>query len=535
MYHEKYGYISGPYDKHPEDSSIKISSQHSRTCGFDASCTQVFRRLADLRKHLRGAHGLRVLSGSTGNTMGEEREWAQRAKGMVSDDGERVQVAAPSALEPTFPPPREPAFGTILWFSVKLPEDVSANQNAHVERHSDALVPNTYPLWFTSANMAQLRNCLGPGHAYANGDQRILHQSVVTAEILKHNHHRSVLYFKDVFDVRAHITQHVDSPPTLVYLNLKAEPSKETIEAAYSVLATVLRTHDRLYPSQTEYHWDKSRFADIQLLDQIAAEHGTYRPKTCFAGVLGRKFDCILGSSKLTVLKRAYSSDTQHVEFIPAGSTKAWPSCQSHSARLSSNHGEFYDYVHQEYVKTLVDYGEVRVFIVMEHELPTIVHKIRTKQCVWNPSHYRGTSPDGAAKAGRAKKKRKGTAREERYLFQEVIDKRDALVNAPECTAAALEDFALTTYRALLSRHLPGLESLKVGARLDIGIAPDNKTFFVNEITRWYDADYFQKPTLGPPQDSICKAFAGAFNAVVLETGNVARADTFANAQHATR
>lgn len=36
------------------------------------------------------------------------------------------------------------------------------------------------------------------------------------------------------------------------------------------------------------------------------------------------------------------------------------------------------------------------------------------------------------------------------------------------------------------------------------------KRFFVNEITRFYGADYFSQHTLGAPQQEVCWAFAEA-------------------------
>ena len=40
-------------------------------------------------------------------------------------------------------------------------------------------------------------------------------------------------------------------------------------------------------------------------------------------------------------------------------------------------------------------------------------------------------------------------------------------------------------------------DSVEVGVRLDIGVSND-KRFFVNEITRWYGADFFCMTTIGP-------------------------------------
>ena len=42
------------------------------------------------------------------------------------------------------------------------------------------------------------------------------------------------------------------------------------------------------------------------------------------------------------------------------------------------------------------------------------------------------------------------------------------------------------------------------------GEEKEKKRFFVNEITRFYGADYFSQHTLGTPQQEVCWAFAEA-------------------------
>lgn len=40
----------------------------------------------------------------------------------------------------------------------------------------------------------------------------------------------------------------------------------------------------------------------------------------------------------------------------------------------------------------------------------------------------------------------------------------------------------------------------------------EEKRFFVNEITRFYGADYFSQHTLGAPQQEVCWAYAEAMD-----------------------
>lgn len=99
--------------------------------------------------------------------------------------------------------------------------------------------------------------------------------------------------------------------------------------------------------------------------------------------------------------------------------------------------------------------------------------------------------------------------------------------------AGDLNEFALYIYSRLRARDdwRERFESLEVGVRLDIGISsPDvgfsstrsrenreklrlgngeeEKRFFVNEITRFYAADYFSQQTLGAPQQEVCFRYA---------------------------
>ena len=63
-------------------------------------------------------------------------------------------------------------------------------------------------------------------------------------------------------------------------------------------------------------------------------------------------------------------------------------------------------------------------------------------------------------------------------------------------------------------------ESLEVGGRLDIGVGDNGalgKSFFVNEITRWYGAHYFSHNICAEPKTQICKALAHALSAYVNE------------------
>lgn len=87
-------------------------------------------------------------------------------------------------------------------------------------------------------------------------------------------------------------------------------------------------------------------------------------------------------------------------------------------------------------------------------------------------------------------------------------------------TLSDLHAFALHVYGRLRAQEA-GYESLEVGVRLDVGVGiekgkgkgkGEERRFFVNEITRFYGADFFSQHTLGAPQQEVCLGFAEAMD-----------------------
>jgi hypothetical protein len=82
-----------------------------------------------------------------------------------------------------------------------------------------------------------------------------------------------------------------------------------------------------------------------------------------------------------------------------------------------------------------------------------------------------------------------------------------------------LEEFAMYVFDALRNRSdwSTKYESLEVGVRLDIGVslASGKRQYFVNEITRIYEADVFAE-WLAQPGTHICKAVSGAIEEVFM-------------------
>jgi hypothetical protein len=82
-----------------------------------------------------------------------------------------------------------------------------------------------------------------------------------------------------------------------------------------------------------------------------------------------------------------------------------------------------------------------------------------------------------------------------------------------------LKGFALHVFHALRDRPDwdTNFESLEIGARIDIGVSMPGGVcrYFVNEITRLYEADFFAE-WLWQPGTHICRAVAMALEEVFL-------------------
>jgi hypothetical protein len=150
----------------------------------------------------------------------------------------------------------------------------------------------------------------------------------------------------------------------------------------------------------------------------------------------------------------------------------------------------YYRWFHQGYVASLVTFGEFRVFIATQtseggRRAPYVVHAIRTKWFV--PGQEEDPDP---YKIG------------DRYRAIEVTP-RMRWSEYPWLSYETLTQYALHIYRQLQTSGEIGFLSLNFGGRLDIGVSPDGKGFFVSELTRWYGVHQFAMGTQRPPYEKI--------------------------------
>ena len=346
----------------------------------------------------------------------------------------------------------------------------------------------------------------------------ILQQGLVLMQHLEKSFHRDVYYLtwswlkKQLAMIetppseRAANLHDVFRKPTDPYIFLLAwfpvweENSHRDLPGVVSALAylqELRRQPFRCFPSLSEMIQDEQKLGDIRALDAIAAvapPEYSFRPRTCFKhGVREEETDrCPLGKKcslqplrrdKQFVLKRSSSQDSSHVFIMD---------CKEMANGKILKSGPKYRWFGQQYMPSLVDYGEFRVFIAAKPDPDAetrsrrgeVIHAIRT----WHVK--------------------------DKLHHEALIDERLPKRTAGKLGLSDLKKYALYMYEQLRARKdwKEKFESLEVGVRLDIGIGTvvgtGEKRFFVNEITRFYLASYFSRQTLEAPHQQICKAFA---------------------------
>ncbi|KAF1968461.1 hypothetical protein BU23DRAFT_572360 [Bimuria novae-zelandiae CBS 107.79] len=232
----------------------------------------------------------------------------------------------------------------------------------------------------------------------------------------------------------------------------------------------------------------------------------------------------------------------------------------------------FYKYIHQEYIESLYSWGELRVFVATKWDkglrgeeqvrVPYVVDIIKTTFTHTSQKREKRAKELKATKVTELKELLKSLGENEKLgakrpeLLKRLLDaearqaaknfdndpdhasdpndprtpiirctyKTDNMLvsrldpnsekgfdDFPDITYAAIANFALAQYRRLYRRFPNTFSSLEVGARIDLGIAPNGKTLFINEVTRWWFASWFSAYEDMPFQSRVTKAFAKSF------------------------
>ncbi|KAF2254291.1 hypothetical protein BU26DRAFT_558989 [Trematosphaeria pertusa] len=150
-----------------------------------------------------------------------------------------------------------------------------------------------------------------------------------------------------------------DKLPVLVYLELSACDNPNSIAAACNRLEVDLDHPSKgaFYPSRCEVLSYYTRSEDVLVLNEIAREMGTFRPRTCQPGKR-----CQQDPGKVTVSKRSNSCKSEHVRLLDPDDN---PPC--HFPLTVQG----YTLIHEEYVDMLQTFGEFRIFLAVDHSAPS--------------------------------------------------------------------------------------------------------------------------------------------------------------------
>ena len=430
----------------------------------------------------------------------------------------------PKASITSLPNPRE-TVRRFLWVPLDKVSDITEDVNISIDAASE--IPGFfehYPM-YNMENMKNIRSKLGVGYAHYAPDPQgsedipVLHQGVVMMQHLKDSFKRDVGFRTWQWlqsqlrlstskgaksSLRKSDQDEIFRDPRISCVIILSQTMTAKISTA-QMFADVMALQElrgfvfRCFPSQAEMIQEDHKLGDIRALDVIAASSPyrySYRPRTCFDHTRLRGASqqtctehCPLKHDARIVLKRNLSCGGQHVQEI--NNTSELP-------RHILNQASSFVWIGQEYIPSLKEFGEFRVFIAAKPRRGSlrgrtgyISHTVLTTWLEGNSGEIIVRVPD---------------------------IKTWISADCQPLTQEDLDEFALYFYERLraLDDWKEKFETLEAGVRLDIGIAVDpisgEKRFFVNEITRFYSADFFSQQTLEPPGHRTCHAFAEAIH-----------------------
>ncbi|KAM0362803.1 hypothetical protein ACHAPK_011500 [Fusarium culmorum] len=353
------------------------------------------------------------------------------------------------------------------------------------------------PETFKIEEIDHMREILGKRFIRQAGDERIIHQAVV-----------ATLFAREIDGVEAefqswtwllnqirqatlldYIQTKKASNILIVLSNTSADWEDMSISQLYGYLQVLAASHGSVAvcPSFSEAQWANGKIGDIGKLDMIAQQSDTkysFRPKTCLG--IGM---CTLPGQAVDkmVVKRSLSCGAGHVEVVE-GTKRDKLSCYEPGSRTRSVDVNKPIYFHQEYIDSLLTFGEYRIYICKGKIIARAFTKFE-----W----------DGGPKNFGAKEIKPGD-------FSWFSNDR----KKQEQKSDDLDDFAIFQYSQLLKQFdsRENYRSLRAGVRLDIGISELNSDgrFFVLEVTRLWAADQMSKLITKRPYIDIPKEWISA-------------------------
>jgi len=393
-------------------------------------------------------------------------------------------------------------YSTLLWIGCEDSMTNPLSTQIIQHRHTTALSSAHIPSCFLPHRAAELLRVSGPAFLSIDREHVTAHQSLVIASILEDSAICQVSY-----QAAAHLQQQLaddlSTSNSSTFIMLAWRRHDPTFAASVRSIYTRVERYEssaiRVFPSEEELEHANGKIGDIWALDEIAqgAPSGwSYRPITC---------DCTSACRlrNAGVLKRTHSCGSEHVIVHPtAREVSRLLRCTADSRRMSkrktAQHRE--RWFHQEFVEGLRRIGEFRVFIVTVGDVAAtrgrrgeVVEMVHTLEL------------------------------EDRELVVTVLTSHLNWSGQPttytQIDIQELKMFALYVFDNLRNRPdwSKNFESLEIGARVDVGvtIVGESCRYFVNEVTRIYEADFFAE-WLAQPGTHICRAVSLAFEEVFL-------------------
>ncbi|KAK3069398.1 hypothetical protein LTR53_012287 [Teratosphaeriaceae sp. CCFEE 6253] len=403
----------------------------------------------------------------------------------------RTCAAQPLAREPIRIPPADTDDVHLIWTAVSGGQSIADLDTIRIEIPFGNDSAASITKWLSSLHAAGLHELVHQEDDEEGAGGRIfVHQHLaLMAEVQARRHTAPVTFWTwerlhSELDTPRDVLQFMETRrPFVVFLvqthvAMDVLPVYERIETRW----TTLGTGTRVYPNPLELLQAHGKLGDIRQLDEIARGSEpawSFRPRTCFP-----RGACALRSEARTVHKRNYSGSTQHVKLVPAGAGGSELTCLPESAGRKRKRRPQYaedacaSWFHQEYMPSLESVGEFRVFIVASPD-PTGLRGLRGK----------------VVYALQTLTQRPLTPLEQRGCEFWIYDPDFEDPQLEGMSDTKLHGFALHVYEQLRKTGKSQYESLEVGVRLDIGVSPPSpvdgeKMFFVNEISRWYEAHW---------------------------------------------
>lgn len=392
-------------------------------------------------------------------------------------------------------------YSTVLW--IGLEDNMSECLSTQIIQHRYVTAANSahVPSCFLPYRAAELLRVSGPAFMDVDREHVTAHQSIVTASILEDDTRCQVNY-QTASSLQRQLTHDPSTldPNTMIMPAWRRYDSNHrVIQKIYSLVEAYEAGVLRVFPSASEYEHAHGKTGDIWALDliaQSAPSDWSFRPTTCDCTSA-----CRLG--KAGVLKRTHSCGSEHVIVRPTSSDiSRHLGCfvnqrRASKRRAAQSTGQWF---HQEFVQGLQQIGEFRVFIVTVSDATVtrgrrgeVIEVVHTFEL------------------------------EDRELVVTVLTSSSIWSGRPDTYGKVdleeLKGFALYVFGALRNRPdwSTNFESLEIGARIDVGITLVNEScrFFVNEVTRIYEADFFAE-WLAQPGTHICREVSKALEEVFL-------------------